>query len=1820
MAAAADSLLATFAIPQNVTPSTVDALRRFLFDHTDNPVIKLSTKSNENKRKLADTSRPKKCRGLTLAPAASTPSNASEPNTDSTRSKLPLATQVSNATLKILSDELKSRRKDPKHQSGPRDHKQCAFVTSTAKCASLALEYLRNHEKDAALQLPALQVDNGVLSLLDKCIGLDSHDEGLVRLVYKELRTLKERLDCYLGAKDEEKKTLQEDVSSATGIDDKQVAKLFQFRSKPADKALRSLMIGYQLAALKFLHRIGCSRTIEESASHFWIGDACSPAHLMEEQATYEELREKTAVQLDKLSDILTTLCRSPGAEQENGRSRSSSKSDSVDRVTTIKLKLSALYARMMRYSLEKRDLDAEKELWLPLSKILDSLHRAEVSPSDMQFAFWSKFYQDTVSRLQRAGYGLESPGIRGSRDDVVDQMIALARNDNLYDESLSLMRNRYADAVRNTNLSKSKLAFQTIHFARVCLSCNANSTECEGIARQAMKYLDSNIECSTTDLLHLFSEVSQLQRTAGKTFVDSTASDLSSPERSTDINTRCLIVFQAIKFLLWIIRKLPQDDEETEEISAKRKSVVLKEAASFMNSVLLCCRHQIASSDAQFKTLDDPLQDAIAVSNELEIIGVKSRVSILYWSMYKSNSKDPETAKLKAARRSVEVLQDAKIEEKTKGQFSVKLEKLAEIYAFTKDVAMAHAYLRESARYQIEIGALQLAAKLVSTKPLQLCERPDELDCLNRTLRALQQLCSKAKDADQVSYYDDENLPNEERGLLLELQLNLALEWLSSSQHVRKAVCQVDSLLRKLLLVYSLKDFPIRRTRVAVACLRARAFDFNSAGSNLNSELIAENSCTDYGKDAGLRLYQPHLVATAKIYVAFFSDSVDLTSLRELLGLWEHCLDESKSWEDLAARVDDIDAWKNDLSFVADYLDMQNLSSLLIPTLSLLDRLHQLQIPTDVSFVVSNLSRLARNWSALGYSTKAQLCLDRVKAFLTSEVATEAGLDWCLARSERHVSDLELEKSLKAFQHAEKIAQADADFADGIGTVLTFSKRQRYSRLIADFSYISAKYWLADNNVKEALVAARRSVKMLQSLWANLENRQNPRPLDAKPEIQHDIDTVQAGTGELESPSANEMPGVKSLTHQALNGRHLWPIVGPLFRGFTLLANLYSHAGLFQEAMFYTESAKDIAKAVGSYSLLLSNYCQQVFLNTMSGKIDVAQTLLAEATNLKNDIQDPLDKVYLLWMQALISGATGAGEEEQRAHDIALREIENYSKSAISDRFLAVTTEDGLLSQLRELQITETEQRKQSSGKATRVTRKTVSTKASKAKVTSATSQNRVNGDNRAKPIEKTSDRSHNDANAVSDANPLQSLIPVHYDILLSNALVTPITLSSESIGDILSDTGDNALSSKILVPRQIMAFRQMFEQVLQDMAANPAFIPVSESALAMPAVATSKVEAVPNNSERSDEAGRKRTTARIAKSGANRQKPTAQVEFGEDIALRLLNARDHLQRILGRAAFSLPVTTLHHLFDMLSNVSIILSAVTQSHTSPKAHPLPHSLILDFPKNCVVQREMEAIQAEAEKEERPKTITWPSHSENHSQGPELEPSQYRQQYLDILPSTWTALSLSINSAKDELSICRYRSGESPFILRLPLARNNSMETEERYFSFEEARTELTTIVDLSNYGAHEAKNITTKEGKDQWWAARYALDSRMGSLIDDIEKYWLGGFRGIFTQQPKHPQGIANFQRALQQALNRYLPSRQGVSSAKPINLDPRVLELFTGLGNPDEEGTDLDDSLSELLYFVVDILHFSGEPIAYDEVNFDSVRDFVVKTQLDH
>lgn len=219
--------------------------------------------------------------------------------------------------------------------------------------------------------------------------------------------------------------------------------------------------------------------------------------------------------------------------------------------------------------------------------------------------------------------------------------------------------------------------------------------------------------------------------------------------------------------------------------------------------------------------------------------------------------------------------------------------------------------------------------------------------------------------------------------------------------------------------------------------------------------------------------------------------------------------------------------------------------------------------------------------------------------------------------------------------------------------------------------------------------------------------------------------------------------------------------------------------------------------------------------------------------------------------------------------------------------------------------------------------------------------------------------------------------------------------------------------------------------------------------------------------------------------------------------------------------------------------------------------------------------------------------------------------SHFQKQYVDIIPKAWTAISVSLSEDRKQLCLTKLQADQSPFVLRLPLGRNE--DSDEEAFDFEQGRAELQEIIQLANFSAHDTQNRNTKAAKLEWWAEREALDLRMKELLQNIENIWLGGFRGIFSQHQRRTELLARFQRSFHNILDKYLPSRQKKSRKGPkaakIVLDSRVLELFIGLGDASAEYAELEEPLTDLLYFVVDILQFHGEQNAYDEVDFDSI-----------
>jgi separase len=161
---------------------------------------------------------------------------------------------------------------------------------------------------------------------------------------------------------------------------------------------------------------------------------------------------------------------------------------------------------------------------------------------------------------------------------------------------------------------------------------------------------------------------------------------------------------------------------------------------------------------------------------------------------------------------------------------------------------------------------------------------------------------------------------------------------------------------------------------------------------------------------------------------------------------------------------------------------------------------------------------------------------------------------------------------------------------------------------------------------------------------------------------------------------------------------------------------------------------------------------------------------------------------------------------------------------------------------------------------------------------------------------------------------------------------------------------------------------------------------------------------------------------------------------------------------------------------------------------------------------------------------------------------------------------------------------------------------------DEKEFDFNSGKRELLEIIQLANESAHATEACFDKKSKKQWWANRRALDERLQQLLYHIEVMWFGGFRGIFAHKPKSDELLSSFMDKFQNILDKHLPSRRkrGKRKDSNISLDRNVIELFVNIGSLDDEANP-EDSVMDLLYFVVDILQFHGERNAYDEIDFD-------------
>ncbi|ETI25937.1 hypothetical protein G647_02714 [Cladophialophora carrionii CBS 160.54] len=318
------------------------------------------------------------------------------------------------------------------------------------------------------------------------------------------------------------------------------------------------------------------------------------------------------------------------------------------------------------------------------------------------------------------------------------------------------------------------------------------------------------------------------------------------------------------------------------------------------------------------------------------------------------------------------------------------------------------------------------------------------------------------------------------------------------------------------------------------------------------------------------------------------------------------------------------------------------------------------------------------------------------------------------------------------------------------------------------------------------------------------------------------------------------------------------------------------------------------------------------------------------------------------------------------------------------------------------------------------------------------------------------------------------------------------------------------------------------------------------------------------------------------------------------------LLQAHDILQRLNDPRSNRLSSDLVHTCYKILTQIALLSTALNQPLV-----PSSLDLVLDItrPLDMARLREDFVTLGELSATRRTGIQGWPSTDEIKN-GRSLGLERVKEFDMALLPASWSVVCLELSEDKNELFVARLRRQASPFVVRIPLARPDPSDGETEELDLASARREMQEITARANATAHDARGSSAnKSVRGAWFAERRALDQQLSTLLDNIENVWFGGFRGLFCATRRNERQFMGFGQRFNSILDRYLPSRQKTSRSgdSPVQLHDHVLELFVGLGHPRE--VDLEDAITDLLYFVVDILQFNGERNAYDEIDFDAI-----------
>ncbi|KAF3937250.1 Separin [Dactylella cylindrospora] len=1548
----------------------------------------------------------------------------------------------------------------------------------------------------------------------------------------------------------EELMSLKARISSVK-VDEKKrtLVSIFSWNLVPEEQEVLGLAINVQTAGLRLLAAKSDIQILQKI-----------PRLLEQPRSIYEmisRLQKLSPVKAAKHFDTLATALYACASALANTKDNDPSRRAS-SRVV-IELKFSSITCRLQSIEAQGSTPSTSQlgELWALVSHSITGLRSYFSSESAKQdFQTMIANLRSIFSKLLCREFPLD-----GFEPKLLASSVAIAtvsEEAQAWDEAIGFLKN--VEERLNPKQHQGIVSSCRVRTATSVLKASAaaytmdNSTE---LLQRGLEVIKQPLSGSREKLQGLFNDIMQLRRAS--------SSCLNSKHASDSIAWLCVeICFAVIGFS----RRCALAGILDLQASSKERAMIVSSVDHFLVSSRKIPRGD--SITAWWELEDQRLQEILALAQILEdnneateVEGQPAsqkqslfeKVSVFYQQHSITLRKENQTDKsIHAFKRSISCLESRSVEDASSGNLAVKQEKLGTLYLESGDVTKAIESFEAALRAHASTGDFgRLTSRFGETQLETFLNNEEKAigRCLNQYIKC----CIDSRS--QFEFWSSKDLSEDENCTTLLFQIQSALNC-GSSKGSQVALPHLYQLLSTSISI------PIEnQARVAMLLVSMisdirekelpKALNLVLEVRNTVLESVKKQACSDAH---AATIYRCGMLCLSICLSNLADNSNHVDNLIDGLNCWEDLLQLCPSIRQLQECDSNIELMVEKLNLLVDFLDMKGYSMARKQSLELLVKLYKiLDYPVDL--VLKCKITLGVQYLRLGFSGKCGTILSEADHWIQKgDVSTSTKLEWNLAYAEYLISIGEgnLEKGVSCLDGAQDIADNDPSIFAAASSGAKMQRRVDLNKLISRACYVSSLLALEKGNINNSIALARRSLKLIQRAWAGLE-----------------------AIAKHKSQSGKSESGILTYTTTvaALSGPFLWPIVRSIYDILVHIATLYLHQGMQREALFYVQEAKVVAEAVDSKSLLFHVLSIYGDLDIRLGLLEEGENKIKQAILLKEQLLEKgKELVSLDCTLGIMYRKNKSWDRELDAYNNAEKTLEALmdSKSLKSevDVFADITEKVANLQIHAEVK---------SKGKATKPASTVKSKPATKSakKVTAAKLQ----------PLKST-----------SSIEKCATLAKLRDDVLRLKAINLAIQQKWDLAQTLLKETAISSLGSRELVTQKLAVARSALLEALAAIDEDDEFHILQETPIAIPSVASVKaVEPAPAKPG-------KRTPKKIAVSSRE-----IEVVPSSRAGLLLQDARDNILSVQALAARICPTTTLNILSTMLGEVICLLAAITSDPSMSKTIPAINSLEL---YRCIsLAREKSAIEEEKRESLESDDLRWPALSKTQLDIDISALLNFQRDYIDIIPPTWAAISVSLGESREELFFTRYQAGQTPFMIRVPLKIGEEAAMDEEQFGFETGLATFQDIVKRTNISTHSAKDMITKDIRAKWWVEREALDTELHDLLLNIENNWLRGYKGIFGGYKRHPDLVARFNASFVKILNQHLPSRNSGNKKKNkiVTLDERVIELFLGVGDPNEEDVDLEDSIQDLIYFVIDILQFHGEKNAADEIDLDEM-----------